>query len=112
MGFRTELAKIALKEVNKLTKVCFEDFTTDYDLSDTAAAEYDGVILQIYFPNPAAGWPKFQMVKTDSAANEVTTNFRNKDGGTDLNFQEVIDLVNSYVSQEEKAFHHRQNPPD
>lgn len=97
MSFKTELARIALKEINKLTKVCFEDFTTDYDLSDTASAEYDGVILQIYFPNPGAGWLKFQMVKTDINAAEVTTCFVNDYGNTELTCQEVISLVNRYV---------------
>lgn len=100
MGFKTELARIALKEINKLTKIHFEDFTTDYDLSDTAAAEYDGVILQIYFPNPVAGWPKFQMVKTDINTTEVTTCFVNDDGDTELTCQEVISLINRYVNHQ------------
>lgn len=66
MNFRTEVAKISLQHTNVLALVDFEEMTQDIDLFETAVAEYDGVILQLLFPNPAAGHPKFQMLKRTS----------------------------------------------
>lgn len=97
MSFRTELAKIALAQINFLTLVQFEEMTSDIDLFDTAVAEYDGAILQLLFPNPAAGYPKFQLLKTDVGLPEPTCYFENGLGETDLTLQEVILLLNVYV---------------
>jgi hypothetical protein len=100
----TELAKIALEEINKQTAVYFEDLTTEIDLFDIAVAEYDGVIIQLLFPNPAAGYPKFQLLKTDICQADPTTYFTNRSGESDLTIQEVIELINSYIKGEEEKF--------
>lgn len=63
MSFRTELAEIALQQINLQTLVLFEEMTEEIDLFETAVAEYDGVILQLLFPNPVAECPKFQTTK-------------------------------------------------
>lgn len=49
MSFRTQLAKIALVQINLQTLLEFEEMTQEIDLFDTAVAEYDGVILQLFF---------------------------------------------------------------
>lgn len=59
MSFRTELAKISLGQINLQTLVEFEEMTCEIDLFETAVAEYNGVILQLLFPNPSAGYPNF-----------------------------------------------------
>lgn len=104
MSFRTELAKIALHQINLQTLVQFEEMTEEIDLFETAVAEYDGVILQLLFPNPAAGYPKFQLLKTDIGFPEPTSYFKNGAGETDLTVEEVINLVNVYIKGAETAF--------
>ncbi|NQX38468.1 hypothetical protein SAMN05421820_101489 [Pedobacter steynii] len=106
---RTELTRLALIQLNKQTVVEFEDMTTDIDLFETAVAEYDEVILQLFFPNPAAGYPKFQLLKTDIMVEETTVYFENEAGESDLSFQEVVLLVNSYIAQANKLFKRRHN---
>lgn len=112
MSFRTQLAKIALLQINLQTLVEFEEMTQEIDLFDTAVAEYDGVILQLFFPNPAAGYPKFQLLKTDIDLAEPTSYFVNGAGETDLTLQEVIALVNIYIQCAEEAYKRRMKPPD
>ena len=112
MSFRTELAKIALTQINLQTLVQFEEMTEEIDLFETAVAEYDGIILQLLFPNPAAGYPKFQLLKTDICLPETTSYFKNGAGKTDLTVQEVIALVNVYVQDAEKYYQRRMKPPD
>lgn len=80
MSFRTELAKIALTQINLQTLVQFEEMTEEIDLFETAVAEYDGIILQLLFPNPVAGYPKFQLLKTDIGLPEPTSYFKNGAG--------------------------------
>lgn len=109
---RTELASLALIELNKQTMVRFEDLTTEIDLFETAVAEYDGVILQLLFPNPSAGYPKFQLLKNDITAGEVTVYFKNKAGESDLTFAEVVILVNSYILQAEEVYKQKHRPKD
>lgn len=104
MSFRTELAKIALQQINLQTLVQFEEMTEEIDLFETAVAEYDGVILQLLFPNPAAGYPKFQLLKTDIGLSEPTSYFANRAGETDLTGEEVIHLINIYIKEAETAF--------
>lgn len=105
---RTELAKLALIQLNKQTEVEFEDMTTDIDFFETAVAEYDGVILQLFFPNPAAGYPKFQLLRTDITAAETTVYFKkNEAGESDLSFQEVVSLVNSYIAHAYELYKRR-----
>jgi hypothetical protein len=111
MSFRTELAKIALAQINFQVRVQFEEMTLDIDLFDTAVAEYDGVILQLLFPNPAAGYPKFQLLKTDIGLAEPTSYFENGAGETDLTVQEVIILVNVYVHAVDEAYKRKKKPP-
>ncbi|MEJ2901630.1 hypothetical protein WAE58_04315 [Pedobacter panaciterrae] len=110
MSFRTELAKIALRHINVLTLVSFEEMTDEIDLFETAVAEYDGVILQLLFPNPAAGYPKFQLLKTDISLAEPTSYFQNEVGETDLTAQEVILLVNRYVQESERLYNLDRRP--
>lgn len=112
MSFKTELAKIALVQINLQTLVEFEEMTQEIDLFDTAVAEYDGVILQLFFPNPVAGYPKFQLLKTDIDLAEPTSYFVNGAGETDLTVQEVIALVNVYIQGAEEAYKQRMKPPD
>ncbi|WEK20455.1 MAG: hypothetical protein P0Y49_04800 [Candidatus Pedobacter colombiensis] len=109
MSFRTELAKIALPQINSQTLVLFEEMTEEIDLFDTAVAEYDGVILQLLFPNPAAGYPKFQLLKTDIDLSEPTSYFNNESGETDLTVGEVILLVNVYIQASEEAYKRKWN---
>jgi hypothetical protein len=110
---RTELAKIALGEINKQTFVRFEDMTIEIDLFDTAVTEYDGVIIQLMFPNPAAGYPKFQLLKTDITLADQTSYFKNKIGKSDLTIQEVIELVNNYIQTAKAEFQRkRERGPD
>lgn len=109
MSFRTELAKIALTQINLQTLVQFEEMTEEIDLFETAVAEYDRVILQLLFPNPAAGYPKFQLLKTDIGLPEPTIHFTNEAGKTDLNVHEVIALVNIYIQDAEEAYKQRMN---
>lgn len=111
MGFRTELAKIALQHINVLTLVSFEEMTHEIDLFETAVAEYDGVILQLFFPNPAAGYPKFQLLKTDIALPEPTSYFINEAGETDLIVQELVLLVNRYIQESKRAYDIKRKPP-
>jgi hypothetical protein len=112
MSFRTELAKIALQHINVLTSVKFEEMTNEIDLFDTAVAEHDGVILQVFFPNPAAGYPKFQLLKTDITLPEPTSYFQNEAGETDLTAQEVVFLVNSYIQNAGDAYNLKRKPDD
>lgn len=111
MSFRTEQAKIALGQINFLVSIQFEEMTDDIDLFDTAVAEFDGVILQLLFPNPEAGYPKFQLLKTDVGLPEPTCYFENGAGETDLTLQEVILLVNVYVQAVEEAYKRKWKPP-
>ncbi|WP_316818443.1 hypothetical protein [Pedobacter nyackensis] len=111
MSFRTELAKLALAQINFQVMVQFEEMTSDIDLFDTAVAEYDGVILQLLFPNPAAGYPKFQLLKTDIGLSEPTSYFENGAGETDLTIQEVIILVNVYVQAVQQTYKGKNKPP-
>lgn len=111
MSFRTESAKIALQQINFQTLVRFEEMTEEFDLFDTAVAEYDGVILQLLFPNPEAGFPKFQLLKMDIGLAEPTTYFENGIGETDLTVQEVILLVNVYIHAVEEAHKRKWRPP-
>lgn len=111
MSFRTELARIALQHINVLTLVSFEEMTGEVDLFETAVAEYDGVILQLLFPNPVAGYPKFQLLKTDITLPEPTSYFINDAGNSDLTVQEVILLVNRYIQESERAFNLKKKPP-
>lgn len=111
MSFRTELARIALQQINMQTLVQLEEMTQEIDLFDTAVAEYDGVILQLLFPNPGAGYPKFQLLKTDIALPEPTCYFRNGAGDTDLSAQEVILLLNNYIQEAEMAYMRKRKPP-
>lgn len=111
MSFRTELAKLALGQINFQVRVQFEEMTSDIDLFDTAVAEYDGVILQLLFPNPAAGYPKFQLLKTDIGLSEPTSYFENGAGETDLTIQEVIILVNVYVQAVQQTYKGKNKPP-
>jgi hypothetical protein len=111
MSFRTEQAKIALAQINFLTLVQFEEMTGDIDLFDTAVVEYDGIILQLLFPNPTAGYPKFQLLKTDVGLPELTTYFENGMGETDLTIQEVILLVNVYIQAVEEVHKQKWKPP-
>ena len=104
MSFRTELAKIALTQINMQTRMHFEEMTGEIDLFETAVAEYDGVILQLLFPNPAAGYPKFQLLKTDIGLADPTNYFKNGVGESDLTVQEVIALVNVYINGAEEAY--------
>lgn len=110
MSFRTEQAKIALAQINFLTLVHFEEMTSEIDLFDTAVAEYDGVIVQLLFPNPTAGFPKFQLLKTDIGLPEPTCYFENGAGETDLTIQEVILLVNVYIQAVEEAYKRKWKP--
>ncbi|MBE9599986.1 hypothetical protein [Pedobacter sp. MC2016-24] len=112
MSFRTELAKIALTQINLQTLVQFEEMTEEIDLFETAVAEYDGVIIQLLFPNPTAGYPKFQLLKTDIGLPDPTTYFTNGEGETDLTVQEVIALVNVYIQDSEEYYQQRMKPPD
>ena len=111
MGFRTELAKIALAQINFQVVVQFEEMTSEIDLFETAVAEYDEVILQLLFPNPAAGYPKFQLLKTDIGLPHQTCYFENGEGETDLTIQEVIILVNVYIQSVEEAYKRKWKPP-
>lgn len=110
MSFRTELARIALRQINMQTLVQFEEMTQEIDLFDTAVAEYNGVILQLFFPNPAAGYPKFQLLKTDIALPEPTCYFESGTGETDLTVQEVILLLNNYIQEAEMAYTRKRKP--
>lgn len=109
MSFRTELAIIALAQMNLKTLVQFEEMTEEIDLFDTAVAEYNGVVLQLLFPNPAAGHPKFQLLKTDTGLPEPTTFFKNSEGVTDLTVHEVIELVNAYIQEVNRLYNNRNN---
>ena len=111
MSFRTELAKIALQHINVLTLVSFEEMTDEIDLFETAVAEYDGVIVQLLFPNPTAGYPKFQLLKTDISLAEPTSYFQNEAGETDLTAQEVVLLVNHYIQESERTYNLKKKPP-
>lgn len=99
MSFRTELAKIALQQINLKTFVQFEEMTEEIDLFETAIAEYDRFILQLFFPNPIAGYAKFQLLRTDTTLSEPTIFFKNGEGVTDLTVHEVIELVNAYIQE-------------
>lgn len=98
MAFRTQEAETAFWHINRNTLVEFQELTSDIDLFETAVAEYDGVILQLLLPNPVAGYPKFQLLKTNITLAEPTSYFRNENGSSDLTVQEVIDLVNDYIN--------------
>lgn len=111
MSFRTELAKIALTQINMQTRVHFEEMTGEIDLFETAVAEYDGVILQLLFPNSAAGYPKFQLLKTDIGLADPTSYFKNGAGESDLTVQEVIALVNVYIQGAEEACKRKMRAP-
>lgn len=104
---RTEIAKIALLEINRQTVLHFQDVTSDIDLFETAVTEYDGVIIQLLFPNPTAGYRKYQLLKTDIRLAEPTSYFTGKNGKSDLTIQEVIELTNRYVSEQEARFKDR-----
>ena len=112
MSFRTELAKIALTQINLQTLAQFEEMTEEIDLFETAVAEYDGVIIQLLFPNPKAGYPKFQLLKTDIGLPDPTTYFQNEEGETDLAVQEVIALVNGYIKDTDEYYQQKMKPPD
>lgn len=109
MSFRTELAKIALAQMNLKTLVLFEEMTEEIDLFETAVAEYQGVILQLLFPNPVAGYPKFQLLKSDIALPDPTTYFKNSEGDTDLTVYEVIEVVNAYIEEVNRMYNGRNN---
>lgn len=111
MSFRTELAKIALMQINLQTLVQFEEMTEEIDLFETAVAKYDGVIIQLLFPNPAAGYPEFQLLKTDIGLPDPTSYFKNAEGQTDLTVQEVIAMVNVYIHSAEGAYKRKIKPP-
>jgi len=69
------------------------------------------VILQLLFPNPKAGCPKFQLLKTDIGLPDPTNYFKNAEAQTDLTVQEVIAMVNVCIHCAETAYKHKIKPP-
>jgi len=112
MSFRFENSRSFIEQINREVDLHFEEMTCDIDLFDTAVGEYDGIILQLLFPNPEAGCPKFQLLKTDIALPESTSYFKDGAGQTDLTVQEVISLINSYIKEAEMAYKRKWNPSD
>lgn len=109
MSFKNQKSHDLLREINKQTAVTFEDLTCEIDPCDTAVAEYDGVILQLIFPDPENGSSTFNLLLTDITKAETTVYFKNSSASQELSIGEVIELVNTYIKEAESALLKRKN---
>lgn len=104
MSFRHQDSKSFLAQINREVGLHFEDMTCDIDLFDIAVAEYNGVILQLIFPDHANGYHHFNFMRTDITKAETTIFFPNESGSLNLTLEEAVLLINQYIADENKRF--------
>lgn len=85
-----EISKMILDKLNGGCMVPFEDTSCDYDTCDCACGEYDGVIIQVCFPNPLLNIKYFHLYTTSILLAEPTVQFKNQVGSSDLTLEEVL----------------------